>query len=253
MNNRRQTIWLVSMLSLMVILSAYYLFTEDAPSATKTADKAGVQVQDTSKSSGNTGGVEVSEVDGLSGDDTGLDASSGSGTDKDAAAATGDGTDKNASPTDNGTDANAAAPTDGSSDGSTLSPGDEAVLEQYNNQTGRAYFDQIQLKRQDDFAKEEERLNAIIGNTSKYSLEEASDAREELSRLEDTEERITSLETKLTGDYGNAVVEEDNNNYKVVVQADKLDKTEAVTIVETAMKELNVGPGQVSVQYIPNP
>lgn len=30
MNNKRQTIWLVSMLSLMVILSAYYLFTEDS-------------------------------------------------------------------------------------------------------------------------------------------------------------------------------------------------------------------------------
>lgn len=29
MNSKRQTIWLVSMLSLMVILSAYYLFTQD--------------------------------------------------------------------------------------------------------------------------------------------------------------------------------------------------------------------------------
>ena len=30
MNNKRQTIWLVSMLSLMVILSAYYLFTDES-------------------------------------------------------------------------------------------------------------------------------------------------------------------------------------------------------------------------------
>ncbi len=30
MNTKRQTIWLVSMLSIMVVLSAYYLFTEDA-------------------------------------------------------------------------------------------------------------------------------------------------------------------------------------------------------------------------------
>ncbi|GIQ70686.1 SpoIIIAH-like family protein [Xylanibacillus composti] len=29
MNTKRQTVWLVSMLSLMVVLSAYYLFTED--------------------------------------------------------------------------------------------------------------------------------------------------------------------------------------------------------------------------------
>ena len=32
MNTKRQTIWLVSMLSLMVVLSAYYLFTQDASS-----------------------------------------------------------------------------------------------------------------------------------------------------------------------------------------------------------------------------
>ncbi|CAM3787897.1 SpoIIIAH-like family protein [Cohnella lubricantis] len=216
MNNRRQTIWLVSMLSLMVILSAYYLFTEDAPSATKTADNAGYEVQD--GITGNAGDVEVSEVE----------SSTGDGTDQGAAA--------------NGEDGDSA-----------LSPGDEAVLEQYNSQTGRAYFDQIQLDRLNKISQEQERLNAIIGNTSKYSLEEAADARAELDHLEDTEERITSLETKLNGEYGNAVVEETNNNYKVVVQADKLDKQEAVTIVETAMKELNVGPGQVSVQYISNP
>lgn len=37
MNNKRQTIWLVSMLSLMVILSAYYLFTEDVTPAKDAA------------------------------------------------------------------------------------------------------------------------------------------------------------------------------------------------------------------------
>lgn len=35
MNTKRQTIWLVSMLSLMVILSAYYLFTQDMNDADK--------------------------------------------------------------------------------------------------------------------------------------------------------------------------------------------------------------------------
>lgn len=34
MNTKRQTIWLVSMLSLMVVLSAYYLFTEDLDGST---------------------------------------------------------------------------------------------------------------------------------------------------------------------------------------------------------------------------
>ncbi len=38
MNTRRQTIWLVSMLSLMVLLSAYYLFTQDLDDADKLSD-----------------------------------------------------------------------------------------------------------------------------------------------------------------------------------------------------------------------
>lgn len=45
MNTRRQTVWLVSMLGLMVVLSAYYLFTDDVDnlqtaSETSVADEA---------------------------------------------------------------------------------------------------------------------------------------------------------------------------------------------------------------------
>lgn len=68
MNGKRQTIWLVSMLSLMVVLSAYYLFTEDSgasvpketagtiqvDSAKNTADAADPTVGDS--------GVVVNEV-----------------------------------------------------------------------------------------------------------------------------------------------------------------------------------------------
>ncbi len=43
MNTKRQTIWLVSMLSLMVVLSAYYLFTEDLDSGTLTETMDTVQ------------------------------------------------------------------------------------------------------------------------------------------------------------------------------------------------------------------
>jgi len=38
MNTKRQTIWLVSMLSLMVVLSAYYLFTQDLGGKTQLTD-----------------------------------------------------------------------------------------------------------------------------------------------------------------------------------------------------------------------
>lgn len=38
MNTKRQTIWLVSMLSLMVVLSAYYLFTQEIGGKDKVSD-----------------------------------------------------------------------------------------------------------------------------------------------------------------------------------------------------------------------
>lgn len=241
MNNRRQTIWLVSMLSLMVILSAYYLFTEDAPSANKPAS----QTQEAAGSKSNTdNGALVFPVDGTNTDAAGEDAGK---TDQGAAASPNDGS------AATGTDKNAAAGKSG--DGSSITPSDEAVLEQYNNQTGTAYFDNLQMTREDNFSQQEEKLNGIIANTSKYTSDEAVQAKEQLNQLQDIEERISSLETKLHSDYDNAVVVDDDQKhiYQVVVQADKLDKGQALSIVETAMKELNVGPGQVSVKYIPNP
>lgn len=43
MNTKRQTIWLVSMLSLMVVLSAYYLFTQDLGGKAETTDATHLQ------------------------------------------------------------------------------------------------------------------------------------------------------------------------------------------------------------------
>lgn len=43
MNTKRQTIWLVSMLSLMVVLSAYYLFTQDIGGKNQVSDATNLQ------------------------------------------------------------------------------------------------------------------------------------------------------------------------------------------------------------------
>lgn len=67
MNGKRQTIWLVSMLSLMVVLSAYYLFTEDSGVSSPKETAGTIQV-DSVKQSGTTdsaasdSGAVVSEV-----------------------------------------------------------------------------------------------------------------------------------------------------------------------------------------------
>jgi stage III sporulation protein AH len=206
MNNKRQTIWLVSMLSLMVILSAYYLFTEDV-STQQNVNGGNLQAEAGDylpESSGRQAeGVEVTEIV----HDTGATASG-------------------------------------------LSEGDEAVLNEYTNLKGREYFDHLQRLRQEKYDSESEKLSAIVADTKNHSQEEASSAVEELARLDDTDARITRLEEKLLQDYENAVVTEESLNFKVIVQAPKLEKKQAVDIIDLATKELKVTPDRLTVQYV---
>lgn len=63
MNTKRQTIWLVSMLSLMVVLSAYYLFTQDLNDADKLSDSSrmGQNAAEVSGTSGNSIAEEIAQ------------------------------------------------------------------------------------------------------------------------------------------------------------------------------------------------
>ncbi|MBY9081495.1 SpoIIIAH-like family protein [Paenibacillus sp. HN-1] len=91
MNGKRQTIWLVSMLSLMVVLSAYYLFTEDSGVSSPKETAGTIQV-DSVKNGGSTladGGATVSEVtpqDAASANDSTASAGQSASNDNTAAA-----------------------------------------------------------------------------------------------------------------------------------------------------------------------
>ncbi|CAI6055431.1 SpoIIIAH-like family protein [Cohnella sp. JJ-181] len=252
MNNKRQTIWLVSMLSLMVILSAYYLFTEDVTQPDRTAQEQQVGTDAT----GVTGkaeddGIEITSVDGAGGlTDDGAAAPSqeaaaspeaSAGTDKQTSASpdASDGTDKEA----------AASPDAGKTGDGAVSPEDQEVLKGMSNLTAREQFDQIQLEREQAASKAWEDLNKVIGDSSK-SQEEAASAVEEQSRITATEERIASLQDKLVADYENAVVKQEGDKFEIIVQADALDSKQAVKIVKLATKELSVTPDALSVQFI---
>lgn len=217
MNNKRQTIWLVSMLSLMVILSAYYLFTEDVTPVDNASGITGTNLDNATKAdSTNVDGLEITQVDTVTG--------------------------KGASTDDTETSAE---------DPSGLSPEDQAVLGSLGNLKGAELLDQIQLQRMEQRDKEAVKLQAIIADNKNATPEEAQDASNQLTRLEETDERITALESKLLQQFDNAVVEEkDVNNYKVIVLSDKIDKKKAAGIIELATSELKVTPDRVSVQVV---
>jgi stage III sporulation protein AH len=224
MNNKRQTIWLVSMLSLMVILSAYYLFTEDVPANTSNNTQQ-TDLTDSGKvSATNPDGLQVTEVDQATDSLTGTN-------------------------TDGATTDVASGNDQGTGSSASLSPDDQQVLKEMTNLKGSQLLDQKLLDQRTSISKRAEDLTAIIANT-KVSQEEAAAAAEELSRLEDTDERITSLQTKLLQDFDNAVVSEEDSIFKVIVLSDKLEKKQAVGIIDLATKELNVTPDKVTVQYV---
>lgn len=103
-------------------------------------------------------------------------------------------------------------------------------------------------RTQENLKKQEELMQAI--NDEKKSLEESAMAQQELSALEEKEEKIYDIEERLRQQYANAVVAEDGNKYKVVVVSEKMEAKEAVSIMDLVMKELDVSQDKVSVQYV---
>ncbi|MFC4103832.1 SpoIIIAH-like family protein [Paenibacillus xanthanilyticus] len=218
MNTKRQTVWLVSMLSLMVILSAYYLFTEDVSTSpdlltegTKQEQPVDGATEVTAGSGAKNGEVVVNEV-------TQEGAAEG--------ALTGDA-------------AKAAA------------EADAKALQQVEEQ-GMAsnVFDELQLKRSQENAEEESRLMAALGDT-KQNTDNALQAMEELSQLEEKNTKVTSLEEELAKTYKSVIITpQEGDKYKVVVQSEKVDRSQADDILVKVVGALNLKAEQVSVQFV---
>ncbi|MCJ8011189.1 SpoIIIAH-like family protein [Paenibacillus sp. KQZ6P-2] len=273
MNSKRQTIWLVSMLSLMVVLSAYYLFTEDSGSSkNQVADSQQVGTTDKTSAketaSGTTkteNGVEVTEVitDGKVNDAAGKDANKAAtdtakNTGKDAAK---ENQDKTAAQTDTkdqtSTDKTASTgKTAGTSDGKTTAKAgksDDEVLKEVASQksTSASQIESYLFQRTQDNLKKQNELVAVMNDMSKDPADTAK-ASEDLQALETKENKIQGIEEELEQKYSfaNALVKQENDKYQVLVLSDKPDVKQAVSIVELVMKELNVTQDKVSVQYM---
>ncbi|QNR65783.1 SpoIIIAH-like family protein [Paenibacillus peoriae] len=272
MNNKRQTVWLVSMLSLMVVLSAYYLFTEDSSPAnppvadseqvSKVKQDAGQEA--TTKAEEQLNELKVNEVvtngevtDGASANSTKSDTASttdpateNSKGDKDTAATpTTEPATSDQNTTATKTDATAQ------SDDKTASTAktdqqvlDQVATDQAAQPTAAAVIDNYLLERDVENQKKNDELTTAMNDSTP---KKAAEAQKELHVLEDKQAKITGIEEELQQQFANAVVrEEDADKYKVVVLSEKLDAKQAVTIVDKVMKELNVTQDKISVQYV---
>ncbi|WMT42614.1 SpoIIIAH-like family protein [Paenibacillus sp. D2_2] len=264
MKSKRQTIWLVSMLSLMVILSAYYLFTEDSSTKGKNTDG---QVASMDQKGGTQNGLNtldnqddmvITEVDPGKSQDGSL------ATDDNAVASTDEGTkggaaDDGKEPAQKGKDDKSKDDkgkqpenADKSKDSSaTENTSDEDVLKQLESQgvSGLDNMTSYQAQRANNNNKKYDELMRTINDESK-TLEEATMAQKELSALEEKEDRIYDIEEKLQQQYSNAIVKENGDNYQVLVVSEKLEAKDAVSIMDLVIKELGVSQDKVSVQYV---
>ncbi|HUC90857.1 MAG TPA: SpoIIIAH-like family protein [Paenibacillus sp.] len=225
MNTKRQTIWLVSMLSLMVVLSAYYLFTEDLDSGS---------------------GLDAETVQGSNRAADGTDA--GNAGDPSAEQIT---VDEVADGAPSG-DANLGG--DGAAANGDAAKTDEEVLEQVASQgttaVGGDTITRLQMGQLDALNKKMDELFGIISNTDNDPSQTTA-AVAELGRLEEKKEKINDLEQQLLGSFPNAVVAEENDAYKVVVQSAKLERSQAAEIIDKVMKTMGVSADKVSVQFVP--
>ncbi|MEX2414933.1 MAG: SpoIIIAH-like family protein [Paenibacillaceae bacterium] len=226
MNTKRQTIWLVSMLSLMVILSAYYLFTDnvdelDTVSETKDSEQLAsideILLDEHSEEGEFTNGL----IDDIT-DATLID------------------------------EADQMAVEQIEADQTKATVPDEQVLEniQAGAKNGEDYLSALVIKRNDALAKDAERLLGITSDPKK-SNEEVVQAEDELARIEDMQYRISDLEDQLMQDFENVVITEEQGKWKAVVQADKLERSQAVTIMDMMIQNLQITPNKIAgVQFV---
>lgn len=256
MNGKRQTIWLVSMLSLMVVLSAYYLFTEDSGTSTQPiagSSQIGEMVTDPLQNLASEVGAGeetvvtevVSEGETVTDDEIVIDVDD----DKEATKTpetTNEESDKNKD-VDSQSQGEQAKDQE---DAETTTKSDEDILKEVSSQaSAMAQLDSYLLERAENNVKLESDLYAKINDMS-TTPEVSAEAHDQLKTLEEKEAIITGIEEELQQKYANAVVKQEEDKYKVLVISDKLEVKDAVNIVNMVIKELKVGQDKVSVQYV---
>jgi stage III sporulation protein AH len=248
MNTKRQTVWLVSMLGLMVVLSAYYLFTDEVgqtPNDTLALNE--IQVE----------GTQLDAADGTEGIAAGHDAMNAEAEESTESTEPTDGAQDQVTQEASGATADDAAAEQESADtpdqaaAAEQSMTDEQVLQEITaKQSGDDAITAMQMERNEHFSQEFEELTATIASGDS-SDEQVAAATKRHDELLDLDARLVAFEEKLiSNNYSNVVVtyDEGKDHYTVNVSAPSLQKSEAVTIVKMALEDLKISMNQISVK-----
>ncbi|MCK8100764.1 stage III sporulation ratchet engulfment protein SpoIIIAH [Bacillus sp. 2CMS4F] len=200
---KKQTVWLLTMLSLVVVLSVYYIMSPESKNA--------VQMQ-SEKSPSDSGEVATEKTPAKED----IKEKNGAETEKE------DGT--------KGTK-------DSSSDKETSAEASEkgtVVTETADDDLFTTY----RLDLEDARSKEREELNAIVSSDD-ATAKEKSEAYDKMTALSEAEGTEKQLETLIkTQGYEDALVNAEGDKINITVKSDKHSKSKATAIIDLVAKEI---------------
>ena len=202
---KKQTVWLLTMLSLVVVLSVYYIMSPES--------KNTVQMQ-SEKSASDSGEVATEK-----------------------APAKQDTKEKSGTETEKGKEDGTKGTKDSSADKETSAEASEkgtVVTETADDDLFTTY----RLDLEDARSKEREELNAIVSSDDATAKEksEAYDKMTALSEVEGTEKQLETL-IKTQG-YEDALVNAEGDKINITVKSDKHSKSKATAIIDLVAKEI---------------
>ncbi len=197
---KKQTVWLLTMLSLVVVLSVYYL---TSPESTK--DNLVTTTEQQNNNGSNENGALMEE--------------------KSESESKPESTEKSDSKATNNGDATTETKTESDEASVKITSGDEE-------------FESLRMQIDDERAKLNEELMNKVGNTE-LSAEEINKAYEAVEQLSETKVKENILEGMIVSmDYDAALVRVDGNDVKVTVRADQHSPSDANKIIRLVRGEI---------------
>ena len=210
---KKQTVWLLTMLSLVVVLSVYYVTTPDKMNTASpaTGEKIGQEKQGTDKAVTNEAPKETPKKENTSKETTNKE------------------TDKK------------------ENDKKETSKKEASVTVQSSDEN----FTALRMQMEDQRSVEKEKLQNVM-KSSKSSAEEKSKAKDNLDAITTMETKQQLLETviKSQGGYKDALVRADGTDIKVTVKSAKHSQKEANKIIQLVRSE--GGSKDVGVKFDPS-
>ncbi|WP_276734536.1 stage III sporulation ratchet engulfment protein SpoIIIAH [Bacillus sp. (in: firmicutes)] len=202
---KKQTVWLLTMLSLVVVLSVYYIMSPESKNAVQMKSE---------KSASDSGEVATEK-----------------------APAKQDTKEKSGTETETEKEDGTKGTKDSSADKETSAEASEkgtVVTETADDDLFTTY----RLDLEDARSKEREELNAIVSSDDATAKEksEAYDKMTALSEVEGTEKQLETL-IKTQG-YEDALVNAEGDKINITVKADKHSKSKATAIIDLVAKEI---------------